>query len=241
MIRGIRFVTRKAGVPLEEFAETWPSAVASAVAQSPPGVRPARVALCVALPDLTGPDPVHDGVELGWFTDANHLRRFRSWLGTPGGWPVLSRLDRVVDSDVSPAVVAEEAVLRGADWLDRRWREGGTRLKHMAVAVRAPILTPAEFAARWRGHAGRVRPSGAAQAVAIPEQARGRAYVQSHPYVRRAGEWAYDAINEVYFDDLEGLRARIDWFAENLPDGADPDLFGRSAFLAVREDVIPVP
>ncbi|WP_106398793.1 hypothetical protein [Actinocorallia populi] len=238
MIKGIRFVTRRAGATPGELAQVWPTAVA-AVAQAPPDVRPSRIVLCTTLPGL--PDPVHDGVEIGWFADADHLRRFRGWVGTPRGGAVLSRLDRVVDSDASPVVVAEEAVLRGAAWLDRRWRAGGVRFKHMAVAVRAADLTSAEFSARWRDHAGRVRGPGAERQTPIPEAVRGQAYVQSHPYVRKAGEWAYDAVNEVYFDDLAGLRTRIAWFAENVPDGADPGLFGRSAFLAVREEVVPLP
>jgi hypothetical protein len=109
----------------------------------------------------------------------------------------------------------------------------------MAIAVRADGLTPAEFSARWRDHAGRVRRPGAASASVIPESARGRAYVQNHPCPRTTGEWAYDALNEVYFDDEEGLRARIDWFRENLSGQADGDLFGRSWFIAAREEVVP--
>lgn len=240
MIKGIRFVTRRAGVSPEELADAWPDAV-SVVTRAPSDVRPSRITLCTILPELTGPALAHDGAEIGWFTDADHLRRFRSWVGTPEGRAVPGGLDRLIDHDASPVVVAGEAVPRGADWLERRWREGGVKLKHMAVAVRAAGLTPAEFSERWRGHAGRVRRPGAEQETPIPEEARGLAYVQSHPCPRKAGEWAYDAINEVYFDDLEGLRTRIAWFAENIPDGADPGLFGRSSFLAVREVVIPVP
>jgi len=240
MIKGIRFVTRSADVSPEEFAEAWPDTV-SAVTRAPSDVRPSRIALCTTLPEPTGLDPAHDGAEIGWFTDADHLRRFRGWAGTPEGGAALGGLDRIIDPDASPAIVVEEAVVRGADWLDRRWRKGGVRFKHMAVAVRAAGLTPAEFSERWRDHAGRVRRPGAEQETPIPEEARGLAYLQSHPCPRKTGEWAYDAINEVYFDDLEGLRTRIAWFAENIPGGADPGLFGRSSFLAVREAVIPVP
>jgi hypothetical protein len=38
-------------------------------------------------------------------------------------------------------VVASERVARGADWLDRRWQEGGPKLKQLAIATRADGLT----------------------------------------------------------------------------------------------------
>ncbi|SEG83918.1 hypothetical protein SAMN04489712_116101 [Thermomonospora echinospora] len=240
MIRRIRFATRRDDVPPGAFADAWPGAVAAA-AQAPPGVRPVRLAACTTLPEFTSPEPRHDGIGIEWFTSAGHLRRFLTWLGTSEGRAVPDSFGRVAAPGTSPVVVGTEAVLRGAEWLDARWRDGGVKLKHMAIAVRAAGLTPAEFSERWRGHAGRVRRSGGGEAVPIPAEARGLAYVQSHPCPRTAGEWAYDALNEVYFEDPGGLRTRVEWFRENVRDGADGDLFGRSWFLAAREQVVPVP
>ena len=126
-------------------------------------------------------------------------------------------------------VVAGERILRGEEWLARRWRDGGDRLKHMALATRAAGLTQAEFSRRWRSHAGR-----AGMAV-IPDVARGLAYVQNHPV---PGDWPYDAVNEVYFDDLDGLKARVEWFRANVPDPADGVLFSSSWLIAVREVIV---
>ena len=57
-----------------------------------------------------------------------------------------------------------------------------------------------------------------------------------------AVESAYDAVNEVYFDDFEGLRSRIDWFEANEVGVSGDELFGPSTFLAVREVVVlPTP
>jgi len=82
-------------------------------------------------------------------------------------------------------------------------------------------------------------------------EVRGRAYVQNHP--DPAGERVYDAVNEVWFDDLAGLRARVEWFRANLsgpagsgPAGSGPvgsgpaeaDLVRQSWFIAVREHVV---
>lgn len=177
---------------------------ASRAALAPGDARPVRVTACVALPDF-GPS-VHDAIGTAWFTDIDHLTLFENWCRSS-----------------SPAVVAEEAVLRGADWLERRWREGGEKVKHMAVAVRADGLTREEFSELWRHHAGSVG------GKRIPDEARGLAYVQNH-----AISGPCDAVNEVYFDDVAGLRKRVEWFDANPPaDG----LFGKSWLMSVVEVV----
>ena len=189
---------------------------------APDDARPFRVAVASVLPGVGGPSPVHDVVVSEWFADAAHLDRFEAWsavadIGAPR-------------SGLGPVVVVEEHVRRGGDWLAARWRDGGTRYKHVALAARAAGLSPAELSERWLAHAGR---SGG---VVIPEEARGRAYVQDHPVPRLEGEWAYDAVTEVWFDDEASLRTRIAWFAEHPP--APDDLFARSWFLATTEEVV---
>ena len=234
MIKRIRFATRRRTVTRDAFTAAWPGAVTAAVS-APADVRPTRVTVCTTLPELTGPDPKHDGVVFEWFDDPAHLGRFESWLVTQEGQSsVASDLD-LVDDGASPVVVAEAHVLRGADWLDERWRDGGTRLKHLAIALRSADLSAAEFSQRWRHHAGQGAPSAGGAPVVIPEGARGLAYAQNHPLAE--GEWAYDALTEVWFDEVEGLRTRIEWFRANPPDPAN-ELFGRSWFLAAREDIV---
>lgn len=165
-----------------------------------PEGRPLRAVVCRPL------DDDHEPIVIEWFRDAAHL--------------AAAPVDGVV-------VVAEEHVLRGADWLARRWADGGPRFKHMAVAQRADGLTPAEFQARWRDRAGTVG------ATPIPDEAKGLAYVQNHPV---PGAWAYDAVNEVWFDDEASLAVRVRWFAEHLA-GQEDDLVGQHRFLRVVEEV----
>jgi hypothetical protein len=226
VIKRITLATRRPTVAPGQFAEAWTSAVADAL-DAPEAVRPIRAAISTVVAELT-PDAAHDGVALEWFADEGALAGYESWCGTR---PAATDAD--LDTTV---VVVDEVVLRGGDWLDRYWRAGASAAKHVALARRASGLSSAEFSERWRQHAGRA--GGSANAGAIPESVRGCAYVQDHPRPRVEGEWAYDAVNEVYLEDLDALRARIDWFRE-AGVGSQPDeLFGSSRFLAVREEVL---
>lgn len=195
----------------------WRDRVAR-VLDAPADARPVRFAICTALPDVI-PEPRHPGLALEWFRDPDHLARSDAWRSSTG----------VGEADV--VVVAEEHVLRGDAWLAQRWRDGGAVLKHVALATRAAGLTASEFRTRWLGHAGSVG------TTPIPDEARGRAYAQNHPVPRTDGEWGYDAVNEVWFDDVDALRARVAWLAGAAADRADRDLFGASWFLAVREEL----
>jgi hypothetical protein len=233
VIKRIRFATRRPGLASEAFPMAWRHHLAPAMA-APPDVRPARVAAGGALPDFAG-TPRHDGIGLEWFTDEDHLGRFEAWLDTAAGRATMPRLDAVVDRARSPLVVADEHVLRGGEWLDQRWRDGGTRLKHLALAVRAPHLTAEQFVQQWSAHAGTVGGGGARATVVIPDDVRGRAYVQNRPRPRASGDWVYDALNEVYVEGREGLSRRMQWFDENVDDGAVAHLVSERWFLAVEE------
>lgn len=229
MIKRIRFATKKPEVATRDLEEAW-SRVAQAAWDAPRETRPLRIALCTALPDVLA-DPKHDAIGIEWFVDQDHLKGFEAWLGPED--PLL----RVLVGESSPVVVAEEMVLRGSDWLEGRWSEGDVRVKHMAIARRAGGLTPAQFSERWKGRAGQVRrPEGTS--LVIPDAARGNAYVQNHPVPREDGDWAYDALNEVYFDDVDSLRLRIEWFARNLGEQTEEDLVSESWFVAAREAVL---
>ena len=186
MIKRIRLATAKRGLGREEFAGGWREAVAAA-ASAPERVRPVRLTVSVSVPEIAA-DQRHDGVALEWFGDREHLRRFESWLGTPPGRAVQRLRSEVIELDASPVVVTSERVVGGADWLERRWQEGGPKLKQLAIAIRADGLTLPQFLERWRGRGG---PAGAAP---IPEAIRGLADVQNHPLVAGGRDWAYDAI-----------------------------------------------
>lgn len=62
--------------------------------------------------------------------------------------------------------------------------------------------------------------------------------MQNHPVPRAAGEWPWDAVNEVYFDDVAGLRARVEWSRANVTPSAAGDVFGESRLIVVREVIV---
>src|SRR6204780_5875892 len=140
LIKRIRRAPAKRGLGREEFAGGWREAVAAA-ASAPERVRPVRLTVSVSLSEIAA-DQRHDGVALEWFGDREHLRRFESWLGTPPGQAGQRLRSEVIEFDASPVVVTGERVAWGADWLERRWQEGGPKLKQVAIATRAGGPTP---------------------------------------------------------------------------------------------------
>jgi hypothetical protein len=181
----------------------WSRALATGVGDPPPAGRPLRVAVAepLRLPDF--PPPPFAAADLQWFGGAAEALANEAWLaatgqglgfGSPGIGPSSCR------------VVAEEVVARGGDYLRTRWAVGGERFTMMSFGRRAPGISRGQFSARWRGHAGRLG------AEDIPEEVRGLAYVQDHP-LELGHDWPFDAVNQAYFERLEGLRRRRDWFA----------------------------
>ncbi len=116
VIKRITFANRAGDVPREVFAAT----------SAPDDARPARVTVCTALPGLGDGEPAHDVIGFEWFTDVADAERFEGWLEAED-----ARIRKP-----GTVLVADELVLRGANWLEQRWRDGGERLKHMAIALR---------------------------------------------------------------------------------------------------------
>jgi hypothetical protein len=158
----------------------------------------------------------HNALSQQWFEDLAALRRYEA---------------RVPPQPDSVIIIAEEHILRGSEWLARHWSNPTPKpkYKHMALARRAAGLSAAQFSERWRNRPGRIGAS-----TEIPAEARGLAYVQNHPI----HEGLYDAINEVYFDDLDAMRSRIAFFAKHDVAKADADLVSETCFAIVEEYVV---
>ncbi|MBL7488249.1 EthD domain-containing protein [Frankia sp. AgB1.9] len=238
MIKLIRFGAAGPARSADAFEAAW-RREARRAAEAPPDARPARVTVATVLAGLSGPaerpgsGTSHDVVSFLWFPDAECLARFEAWQAATGATAAGATATGVTAAGlVASSVVARERVARGADWLAAHAASGGGAFKHIALSRRADGLTRAEFSRLWAEHGGVVQTSGAS--AVIPEAARGQAYVQNHPDPT-GDEPAYDAVNEVYFADLAGLRGRVSWFQQNPPTGG---LFGRSEYLAVREVVV---
>jgi hypothetical protein len=236
MIKRIQLVSRRAELSVRDFPAAWVDALALGC-MAPASVRPARTVACMTLPNVAGSDTRHDAISMEWFADMQALRRFEAWLSSADGQRIASTAG-VVELDTTVVIIAEEVVMRGAEWLQRRWLEGGVKVKHMALARRAQGLSPAEFSERWRNRSGNIGGAGSAASMAIPDETKGHAYVQNHPVANAESPWTYDAVNEVYFDDLDAMRSRNDFFRKHDVARADADLVSAATFVAVREQVI---
>jgi len=201
-VKVVRFL---AGGPslAEDLRRRWTAALARDPGARPAVGRPVRLALAVPL-DQSELPPRFAAIDLQWFAGVTEALANDAWLGAAD--PDLC-LGSPLFGGSSCQVVADEAVLRGGDYLDARWRLGGERLKMMSFGRRNPRLTPREFSARWRNEAGRLGDE------RIPDDVRGLAYVQNHPVPLDGHEWPLDAVNEVYFERLDHLRRRAEWFA----------------------------
>lgn len=235
MIKRIQFVTRRRELSASEFPAAWVAAVAR-VSGAPAGARPMRAVACTTLHDVSGTEAPHDGISMEWFVDIDALRRFEAWLSAEDGQLAASAA-AVIEQDATVVIIAGEVVMRGASWLERRWADGNVKLKHMALARRAEGLSPAEFSERWRNRPGKIG-GGSAPVIVIPDEAKGYAYVQNHPIASIEQEWRYDAVNEVYFDDLESMRRRIEFFRTNDVGRVDADLVSEATFVAVSEHLV---
>jgi hypothetical protein len=218
------------------LAATPPSGLVD-VLSAPGTACPLRATIATVLRDLT-PQAPYDAVGLAWFRDAEHLDRFDRWHDGRSADPVTRSVPVDPATIASVTIAATEQVKRGYEWLNGHWDRGGCAFKHMALARRAAGLSREDFSARWSAHAGRIG------ATAIPEPVKGVAYVQNHPLATaHDGEPPYDAVNEVYFTDLDGLRTRVSWFAEQAADrgagaGGGDDLIAENWFLAVHEELV---
>jgi len=230
VIQRFVFFSRRSDLSTAEFAASL-RAVLAEVAKAPEDSRPSRLTCGIVHPEVSGASPRHDAVLTECYADDDHLGRHLSWRGSAG---TDERLDGLAGGAPVIERVADRRVVRGEQWLEEHWRRGRSTVKHLALATRAGSLSAAQFSARWLDHAGTV--GGRAGTVTIPEAARGSAYVQN--VLAPEGETGYDALTEVYVEDRAALRARVEWFAANFDPEASGDLFARSWFLAVTEEVV---
>jgi hypothetical protein len=157
---------------------------------------PVRVELSTAITLLDLPAPSFAAVDVLWFADGAAAADHDAWFR--------ANAPAIALDDDSRALVVEEVVVRGADHLAARRLDGNLGYKMMSFGRRSPDLSRAQFVERWRREAGRMG------GEVIPDDVRGQAYVQDHPV---GDEVAFDALNEVWFDRLDDLHRRAEWFA----------------------------
>ena len=204
-------VRRRAALTVEEFTSSFVAALAGAdvVRAADGGIR--RVVVGRVLeprPDVERP---FDALVETWVDDQTDLA---VW-GEPFGEWLRTDVSDLVDGPASLSLCVKELPLRGADYLARRFasRDPARVVKSYSFSHRADGLTLTEFSQLWRTHHGPLA------GQRMPPAVQGFAYVQNHALPVQSGEPAFDGVAEIYLQDVETYRRRLEWF--NSQDAAD--------------------
>jgi uncharacterized protein (TIGR02118 family) len=199
MIKVVWAAMRKPGMPDEAFYRHW-TEVHGTLGARVSGMR--RYVQHHTLPEARGgePAPTHDGASIAWFDDLASLRsRLASveWRALSNDAPNL--FDR--STPMSVVVATERPVVDGAT--------APGMVKAIYVAARQPGLSVEEFQERWFAVHG-------ALCARVPALRR---YVQNHALPEAYSGTpvlTHDGWSELWFDDLDSLRAAVasaEWLA----------------------------
>ena len=220
MVKVLTFLSRKAGMPVEEFQAYWRTRHPDAVTRLP-GIR--RYVQSHVLPAMYAKgEPLHDGIAEVWAEDTDALR---AMTRSPVHAELQADEARFIDRARMEFIVTEDHVVT-----DGPVPVGA--VKAVELLSRKPGLAVEAFQDHWRAHA--------ALAARIPGLRR---YVVSATRAAAYGAGrspAYDGAALLWFDSMEALRA-AGASAEYRAVVADRAAFLTPAappFLVTREHVI---
>lgn len=186
MVKVLTFVTRKAGMPIDEFQTYWRTRHPDAVTKLP-GIR--RYVQSHVLPAAYAKgEPVHDGIAEVWADDTNPLRAMSQG---PAYADVVADEAKFIDRSKMGLIITEEHVAKD---------EGAGALKAIEFFSRRPDLSVEDFQRRWRGEH-------AALVTRVPGVRR---YVISatRPSAYTGGRQpAYDGAALMWFESGDALKA----------------------------------
>ncbi len=219
MVKVLTFVTRKAGMPVDEFQQYWRTRHPDVVTRLP-GIR--RYVQSHALPNAyaKGAEPVHDGIAEVWADDTNALR---AMTASPGHRDLVADEAKFIDRARMGFIVTEEHVAK----------DGFGAVKAIEFFTRRPDLSVESFQQHWRN-------THATLATKVPGIRR---YVISatRPSAYAGGRApAYDGVALMWFESAETLKA-AGGSAEYKALVADRTNFlspGQPPFLLTKEYVI---
>lgn len=218
MVKVLTFITRKAGMPVEEFHQYWRTRHPDAVMKLP-GIR--RYVQSHALPAAYAKgEPVHDGIAEVWADDTDALRAMTK---SPFHPALIADEERFIDRSKMGFIVTDEHVVK----------DGAGELKAVEFFTRRPDLSFEDFQRHWSGPHAEL-------AAKVPGLRR---YVISatRPSAYGAGRApAYDGAALMWFESGDALKA-AGGSAEYKALVADRANFlapGPPSFILTREYVI---
>jgi uncharacterized protein (TIGR02118 family) len=218
MVKVLTFITRKAGMPVDEFQQYWRARHPDAVTKLP-GIR--RYVQSHVLPTAYAKgEPVHDGIAEVWADDTDALR---AMTNSPAHPALIADEERFIDRSKMGIIVTEDHVVR----------DGSGELKAVEFFNRRPDLSVEDFQKYWKG-------PHAALAARIPGVKR---YVISATRASAYGAGrapAYDGAALMWFESGDGLKAAggSAEYKALVADRANFLASGQPPFLLTREYVI---
>ena len=221
MVKVLTFLSRKAGMPVEEFQAYWRTRHPDVVTRLP-GIR--RYVQSHVLPAMYAKgEPLHDGIAEVWAEDTDALR---AMTRSPVHAELVADEARFIDRARMGFIVTEDHVVTDGP-------VPGDAVKAVELLSRKPGLAVEAFQDHWRS-------AHAALAARIPGLRR---YVVSATRAAAYGAGrspAYDGAALLWFDSMDALRA-AGASAEYRAVVADRAAFltpGAPPFLVTREHVI---
>ena len=188
MVKVLTFITRKAGMPVDEFQTYWRTRHPDVVTRLP-GIR--RYVQSHVLPESYAKrEPVHDGIAEVWADDTD---AFRAMTKSPVHADVVADEAKFIDRAKMGVIVTEDTVARDGG-------PGASALKGVEFFTRKPELSVEAFQQHWRT-------THAALATRIPGVQR---YVVSatRPSAYAAGRTpAYDGVALMWFESPEAMKS----------------------------------
>jgi uncharacterized protein (TIGR02118 family) len=221
VIKALTFITRKAGMPLDEFQTYWRTRHPEAVTRLP-GIR--RYVQSHVLPAMYAKgEPPHDGIAEVWADDTDALRAMTK---SAAHAPLIEDEARFIDRSKMGVLITEDTVVKaGTPALDG--------IKAVELFNRKPGMSVEAFQRHWTT-------THAALASHVPGVGR---YVASlvRPSAYAAGRTpAYDGAALMWFDSMEALKSAggSPEYQALVADRASFLAPGQPPFLLTREYVV---
>jgi uncharacterized protein (TIGR02118 family) len=213
-VKHITLVTRNPSISQEALAQRWEERATQLARAVTPARWPLRMLQDLPVSVAGGELPL-GGMRTVVVPDERfNPEHRRGWWQSEEAQSLCGVESDLMDPAQTRSGATHERVLKGRDRLfdDAVRREQGGAVKVVAFLKRRPDMSTAECCRYWEQcHAPLAL-------TAVPADVFAYAYVQNHCIVEKGTEPDFDAVAELYFDDLKAVRRWSRWYASD--DGA---------------------